>query len=94
MALFNIVLVPLTDYPLLLVEEKERDTLSLLSRSGVSLTHFALSKAGACLVVGELMAVVVFLIAGASHTGKTALARRLVEQYKANCLSIDHLKWA
>ena len=65
MALFNIVLVPLTDYPLLLVEEKERDTLSLLSRSGVSLAHFALSKAGACLVVGELMAVVVFLIAGA-----------------------------
>ena len=34
----------------------------------------------------------VFLIAGASHTGKTALARRLVERYKANCLSIDHLK--
>lgn len=34
----------------------------------------------------------VFLIAGASHTGKTALARRLVERYKASCLSIDHLK--
>lgn len=34
----------------------------------------------------------VFLITGPSHTGKTALARRLVEQYNANCLSIDHLK--
>lgn len=34
----------------------------------------------------------VFLIAGPSHTGKTALARRLVERYRANCLSIDHLK--
>ena len=63
--LFNIVLVPLTDFPLLLVEEKERDTLSLLSRSGVTLAQFAAAKAVACLVVGELMAVVVFLIAGA-----------------------------
>lgn len=34
----------------------------------------------------------IFLIAGPSHTGKTALARRLVERYRANCLSIDHLK--
>ena len=63
--LFNIVLVPLTDFPLLLVEEKERDTLSLLFRSGVTLAQFAAAKAVACLVVGELMAVVVFLIAGA-----------------------------
>ena len=34
----------------------------------------------------------VFLIAGASHTGKTALAQRLLEKYKFPCLSIDHLK--
>ena len=34
----------------------------------------------------------VFLIAGASHTGKTALAQRLLEQYKYPYLSIDHLK--
>lgn len=34
----------------------------------------------------------VFLIAGASHTGKTALAQRLVERYAYSCLSIDHLK--
>ena len=34
----------------------------------------------------------VYLITGASHTGKTALAQRLVEQYHYPCLSIDHLK--
>ena len=34
----------------------------------------------------------VFLIAGASHTGKTALAQRLLEKYGYPCLSIDHLK--
>ena len=34
----------------------------------------------------------VFLIAGASHTGKTALAQRLLETYKYPYLSIDHLK--
>ena len=34
----------------------------------------------------------VILIAGASHTGKTVLARSLVEQYHYSCLSIDHLK--
>ena len=34
----------------------------------------------------------VFLIAGASHTGKTALAQRLLEKYGFPYLSIDHLK--
>lgn len=34
----------------------------------------------------------VILIAGASHTGKTALARRLVKRYGYFCLSLDHLK--
>ena len=34
----------------------------------------------------------VLLIAGASHTGKTALAQRLVKKYGFPCLSIDHLK--
>lgn len=34
----------------------------------------------------------VILIAGASHTGKTALAQRLLEKYKYPYLSIDHLK--
>lgn len=34
----------------------------------------------------------VFLIAGASHTGKTALAQRLLERYGYPYLSIDHLK--
>lgn len=34
----------------------------------------------------------ILLIAGASHTGKTALAQRLLEKYKFPYLSIDHLK--
>lgn len=34
----------------------------------------------------------IVLIAGASHTGKTALAQRLLEQYHYPYLSIDHLK--
>ncbi len=34
----------------------------------------------------------VYLITGASHTGKTALAQRLLEKYKYPYLSIDHLK--
>lgn len=34
----------------------------------------------------------VVLIAGASHTGKTALAQRLLEKYSFPYLSIDHLK--
>ena len=34
----------------------------------------------------------VLLIAGASHTGKTLLAKKLIEKYKYPALSIDHLK--
>lgn len=34
----------------------------------------------------------VILIAGASHTGKTALAQRLLEKYGYPYLSMDHLK--
>ncbi len=34
----------------------------------------------------------IILIAGASHTGKTALAQRLLEKYSYPYLSIDHLK--
>lgn len=34
----------------------------------------------------------VILITGASHTGKTVLAQRLLEKYKFPYLSIDHLK--
>lgn len=34
----------------------------------------------------------VILIGGASHTGKTALAQRLLEKHKWPYLSIDHLK--
>ena len=34
----------------------------------------------------------IILIAGASHTGKTALAQRLLEKYKYPYLSMDHLK--
>ena len=34
----------------------------------------------------------VVLITGASHTGKTALAQKLLEKYKYPYLSLDHLK--
>jgi adenylate kinase family enzyme len=34
----------------------------------------------------------IILITGASHTGKTLLAQRLLEKYKFPYLSIDHLK--
>lgn len=34
----------------------------------------------------------IILISGCSHTGKTALAQRLLEKYKFPYLSIDHLK--
>ena len=36
--------------------------------------------------------VMIVLITGASHTGKTALAQKLLEKYKYPYLSIDHLK--
>ena len=38
---------------------------------------------------GEIM---ILLITGASHTGKTALAQKLLEKYQYPYLSIDHLK--
>ena len=34
----------------------------------------------------------IILITGATHTGKTALAQKLLEKYKFSYLSIDHLK--
>lgn len=34
----------------------------------------------------------ILLVAGASHTGKTALAQKLLEKYRYPYLSIDHLK--
>lgn len=34
----------------------------------------------------------IVLITGASHTGKTVLAQKLLEEYKYPYLSIDHLK--
>ena len=34
----------------------------------------------------------IILITGASHTGKTLLAQRMLEEYKVPYLSIDHLK--
>lgn len=34
----------------------------------------------------------IVLITGASHTGKTALAQKLLEKYKYPYLSVDHLK--
>lgn len=34
----------------------------------------------------------IIMITGASHTGKTALAQKLLEKYKYPYLSVDHLK--
>ena len=34
----------------------------------------------------------IILIAGATHTGKTAYAQKLLEKYHYPCLSMDHLK--
>ncbi len=34
----------------------------------------------------------IFLITGASHTGKTALSQKLLEKYKYPYMSIDHIK--
>ena len=34
----------------------------------------------------------ILLIAGSSHTGKTVLARKLMERHNIPCFSIDHLK--
>lgn len=34
----------------------------------------------------------IILIAGATHTGKTNLAQKILEKYKYPYLSIDHLK--
>ena len=34
----------------------------------------------------------IVLITGASHTGKTLLAQRILEEYKYPYLSTDHLK--
>ena len=34
----------------------------------------------------------IILITGASHTGKTTLAQKLLEKYKYPYLSMDHLK--
>ena len=34
----------------------------------------------------------IILITGATHTGKTLLAQRMLERYLFPCLSIDHLK--
>ena len=40
----------------------------------------------------EVIHSVIILISGASHTGKTLLAQKLLERYKYPYLSIDHLK--
>ena len=34
----------------------------------------------------------IVLITGASHTGKTLLAQRMLEKYHYPCMSVDHLK--
>ncbi len=34
----------------------------------------------------------IILISGSTHTGKTALAQKLIEKYHYSCMSLDHLK--
>lgn len=34
----------------------------------------------------------IILIAGSTHTGKTALSQKLIEKYHYPCMSLDHLK--
>ncbi|MGN1194443.1 MAG: adenylate kinase [Acutalibacteraceae bacterium] len=34
----------------------------------------------------------IILITGATHTGKTLLAKKLIEKYRYICISIDHIK--
>jgi hypothetical protein len=41
---------------------------------------------------GKKEGIVILLIAGASHTGKTLAAQKLIEKYRYPCLSLDHLK--
>ena len=38
------------------------------------------------------MSIIIILIAGATHTGKTLLAQKLLETYQYPYLSLDHLK--
>lgn len=40
----------------------------------------------------DIEADMIILITGASHTGKTLLAQRMLEKYHYPCISIDHLK--
>ena len=35
----------------------------------------------------------ILILAGASHTGKTLLAQKLLEKHHWPYFSIDHLKW-
>ena len=34
----------------------------------------------------------IILISGSTHTGKTALAQKLIEKFHYSCMSLDHLK--
>ena len=45
-----------------------------------------------CYNTPKVVPKMIILITGASHTGKTALAQRMLEKYKYPYLSIDHLK--
>lgn len=62
-----------------------------VERQGIFLTNFCMKKKTDDFLFGiEKMMIV--LITGASHTGKTVLAQKLLEKYKYPYLSIDHLK--
>lgn len=57
------------------------DIISLLIQ--IDILEFSVQPNGGIMII---------LITGASHTGKTALAQKLLEKYKYPYFSIDHLK--
>lgn len=64
--------------------KSEEGKSEVVDCSGV---HFVLSGKNR-----EEIKKMIVLITGASHTGKTALAQKLLEKYKYPYLSVDHLK--
>lgn len=61
-----------------------------VERQGIYLINFCMEKTDDFLF--RMEKVMIVLITGASHTGKTMLAQKLLEKYKYPYLSIDHLK--
>lgn len=59
---FNVALLPMCVFPLLVTQEKEKHTLPILCRSGVSVREILLSKAAATLCIELLSAALMGII--------------------------------